>query len=340
MIAHDTETRKMAAPPTAASRHVGEHRPVLFNETLAALEPRPGGRYLDGTFGGGGHTRGLLDASAPDGLVLALDADPDAITRGRTLAEQQDYGSRLMLVHANFSSLASVAQAYGITPLDGVLLDLGLSSFQLADADRGFAFRLDGPLDMRFDPTSGASARELVNTVSEAELSNMLFEFGEERRSRQIAAAIVRERAHTPITSTGQLAAIIERAVGGRKRSPIHPATRSFQALRIVVNGELRALETALADAVSVLAPGGRLAVISFHSLEDRIVKRFIAEQANTCTCPPEQPICTCNTSPRLRKIGSAIRPSADEIASNPRSRSAMLRIAERLVDSASGEPI
>jgi 16S rRNA (cytosine1402-N4)-methyltransferase len=330
----------MAAPPTAASRHVGEHRPVLFNETLAALDPRPGGRYLDGTFGGGGHTRGILDASAPDGLVLALDADPDAIRRGRNLARQRDYASRLILVHANFSSLASVARTYGFTPLNGVLLDLGLSSFQLADAERGFAFRLDGPLDMRFDPTAGLSARELVNTLTEAELSNLLFQFGEERRSRQIAAAIVRERAHTPVTSTGQLAAVIERAIGGRKRSSIHPATRSFQALRIAVNGELRALETALADAVSMLAPGGRLAVISFHSLEDRIVKRFIAEQTTTCTCPPEQPVCTCDTLPRLRKIGSAIRPSANEIASNPRSRSATLRIAERLVDTAPGKTI
>ncbi|HEV2107255.1 MAG TPA: 16S rRNA (cytosine(1402)-N(4))-methyltransferase RsmH [Thermomicrobiales bacterium] len=310
---------------------------MLLAEVITALQPRPDGRYLDGTFGGGGHTRALLDASAPGGVVLALDADPDAIARAELLAADPAYRDRMIPVRANFAALASKAEAFRLAPLDGILLDLGLSSFQLEDADRGFAIRLDGPLDMRFDPDAGISAADLVNTLPESELAAILFRFGEERRARRIAAAIVRERATNPIASTTHLAKVIERAAGGRGGAHTHPATRSFQALRIAVNDELAVLERALGDAVATLAPGGRVAVISFHSLEDRIVKRFIASQTTTCTCPPDQPICTCDTIPRLRKVGGAIRPSVDEVANNPRSRSATLRVAERLDDASSG---
>ncbi|HEY8447814.1 MAG TPA: 16S rRNA (cytosine(1402)-N(4))-methyltransferase RsmH [Thermomicrobiales bacterium] len=313
------------------------HRPVLLREAVEALRPRPGGRYLDGTFGGGSHTLAILEASAPDGIVLALDADPEAIARGERLSKERGLGDRLRLVQANFARLAEVAQESGLAPLDGVLLDLGLSSFQLAAPERGFAFRLEGPLDMRFDPTRGEPAATLVNSLPEDELASLIWRYGEEPKARRIAAAIVRERAREPIATTTRLAEIVSKAVGGR-RGDIHPATKTFQALRIVTNDELGALELALAGAVEVLAPGGRLAVISFHSLEDRIVKRFIQHESATCICPPEQPVCTCDHQPRLRPVGRAIRPSQEEIEANPRSRSAIMRVAERLsVDEGDG---
>jgi 16S rRNA (cytosine1402-N4)-methyltransferase len=238
---------------------------------------------------------------------------------------------RLVLTHGNFRDLEALVDEAGLPEVDGVLLDLGLSSFQLDQEDRGFSFRFDAPLDMRFDITQGVSAADLVNGSDQDELARILWEFGEERQSRRIAAAIVRARADASIRSTGELAQLIERAVGGRRNAPIHPATRTFQALRIAVNDELAALRGVLAAAVNVLRPGGRLAVISFHSLEDRIVKRFIEDEARTCVCPPEQPVCTCDTIPRLAKIGKPIRPSEHEQQSNPRSRSAIMRIAERL---------
>lgn len=307
------------------------HLPILLAEVVAALAPRPGGRYLDGTFGGGGHTRAILAASAPNGGVLGLDADIDAIERGQRLAAGADVESRLRLVHANFGQLAAVARQEGAAPLDGVLLDLGLSSDQLAEAERGFAFRLDGPLDMRFDRTAGGPARDLVNTLPAEDLAELLWRFGEEPRSRRIAQAIVRERERAPVETTARLAEIVSAAVGGRQGSATDPATRTFQALRIATNGELDALERALDSSLAVLAPGGRLAVIAFHSLEDRIVKRFIQHESATCVCPPRQPICTCGHRPRLRPLGRAIRPGAAERAANPRSRSAVLRVAERL---------
>ncbi len=317
-----------------AGRAGGEgHSPVLLPETIAALNPHPGGRYLDGTFGGGGHTRAILDASAPNGIVLALDADEDAIARGLSLKTEPDIGERLRLVHANFSRLAEIAREQSHAPLDGVLLDLGLSSFQLDTADRGFAFRLTGPLDMRFDRSAGQPASALVNTLPADDLMHILWRYGEEQRARRIVQAIVRERVQAPIETTARLAEIVGDAVGGRRGSDTHPATRTFQALRIATNGELAALEQALDGAVTVLAPGGRLAVISFHSLEDRIVKQFIRREAATCVCPPEQPVCTCNQRPRLRPIGKAIKPGPAEIAANPRARSAILRVAERLPD-------
>lgn len=316
------------SPSAAAAGHV----PVLRDEAIAALAPRAGGRYIDGTFGGGGHTRELLAASAPDSIVLAVDADPAAIARAAELRADPALTARLIPVQSNFAHLAEVAQEHDFAPVDGVLLDLGLSSFQLDASERGFAFRLDGPLDMRFDPTRGVPASELVNTLPEAELADLIWRYGEEQGSRRIARAVVRERSKAPIESTAQLAAIVERALGGRRGRDTHPATRTFQALRIATNDEMRALESALQGAVEILAPGGRLAVIAFHSLEDRVVKRFIERESATCVCPPELPICVCNHQPRLRRVTRrAIRPGADEAAVNPRSRSAVLRVAERL---------
>jgi 16S rRNA (cytosine1402-N4)-methyltransferase len=309
---------------------------VLLAETVSALQPRPSGRYLDGTFGGGGHTRALLESSAPDGVVLALDADPAAIDRAFALQQNPGIARRLIPVHANFADLAVVARERGLAPLDGILLDLGLSSFQLDQPERGFAFRHEGPLDMRFDPEQGVPASDLVNTLPERELADLIWRYGEEPGSRRIARAVVRERERAPIETTTRLAEIVAGALGGRRGRDIHPATRTFQALRIATNEELAALEAALAGGLDVLAPGGRLAVIAFHSLEDRIVKRFVERESAGCICPPEVPICVCGHRPRLRKLTRrAVRPDAAEMDANPRARSAVLRVAERLPDDA-----
>jgi 16S rRNA (cytosine1402-N4)-methyltransferase len=308
------------------------HRPVLLHEAVNALQPRAGGRYLDGTFGGGGHTRALLEASGPDGIVLALDADPAAIERAFEIQHVSGIGARLVPVRANFADLAAIARERGVVPLDGILLDLGLSSFQLDLPERGFAFRHEGPLDMRFDPERGAPASDLVNTLPEQELADLIWRYGEEPGSRRIARAIIREREREPIATTTRLAEIVSKALGGRRGRDTHPATRTFQALRIATNDELAVLESALAGAVDVLAPGGRLAVIAFHSLEDRIVKRFIERESATCVCPPETPVCVCGHQPRLRKVTRrAVRPAVAEMDVNPRARSAVLRVAERL---------
>ncbi len=301
------------------------HLPVLWEASVGALLPKPDGRYADGTYGGGGHTRLLLEQSAPTGRVIAFDLDGDAIARGTALA----LGDRLVLVNASFATLYEAAEAAGMLPLDGVLLDLGFSSFQIDDAERGFSLRLDGPLDMRFDRTSGPTAAELVNTLDETSLADLIWRYGEDRNSRRIAAALVRERRERPIETTAQLADIVAKASGG-KRGKIHPATRTFQALRIATNDELATLERALAAAVRSLAPHGRLVVISFHSLEDRIVKQFIARESATCVCPPEQPICTCQTVPSLKPVGKPVKPADAEIERNSRSRSAIMRVAER----------
>ena len=320
------------------SRSAPGHQPVLLGEAVASLQPRPGGRYLDGTFGGGGHTRALLETSAPDGIVLALDADPAAIDRASTLRQDPAIATRLIPVRANFADLATVAREQGVAPLDGILLDLGLSSFQLDQPERGFAFRHEGPLDMRFDPEHGAPASDLVNTLPERELADLIWRYGEEPGSRRIARAVVREREQAPIETTTRLAEIVAGALGGRRGRDIHPATRTFQALRIATNEELAALESALSGALDVLAPGGRIAVIAFHSLEDRIVKRFIERESVACVCPPEIPICVCGHCPRLRKVTRrAVRPDAAEQDANPRARSAVLRVAERLSDGPAG---
>ncbi len=304
------------------------HIPVLLREVLEGLVVRPGGVYIDGTLGAGGHAEAILAASAPDGRLLGLDRDPQAVTRAT--ARLEPYGERVTLRHASYVELGTLAREQGFFPVEGVLFDLGFSSLQIAAAERGFAFRLAGPLDMRFDPTSaGPTAADLVNTLPEAELANLLWRYGEEPRSRRIAQAIVAAR---PLESTGELAEIVAAAVERSRGRRIHPATRVFQALRIAVNRELESLETALPQAVEALRPGGRLAVITFHSLEDRIVKRFFKQEARGCICPPEAPICTCEHQPTLRLVNrKPLRPSAEELAANPRSRSAKLRVAEKL---------
>ncbi|MBA2518686.1 MAG: 16S rRNA (cytosine(1402)-N(4))-methyltransferase RsmH [Chloroflexia bacterium] len=323
---------RAALPIDTAPASGAGHQPVLLGEAIELLAPRAGARYIDGTFGGGGHTRALLAATAPDGVVLALDADPVAMARAEALAASLSVPDRLRPVQANFANLAEVARGTGLAPLDGVLLDLGLSSFQLGAPERGFSFQLDGPLDMRFDPGAGVSAADLVNELPEAELADLVWRLGEEPKSRRIARAIVQERAREPIQTTARLAAIVERAGGGRRGRSVHPATKTFQALRIATNAELEVLERALKGAVEVLAPGGRLVVIAFHSLEDRIVKRFFERESATCLCPPELPVCTCRHEPRLQRLTRrAVRPTPAEIARNPRSRSAVLRAAVRL---------
>jgi 16S rRNA (cytosine1402-N4)-methyltransferase len=303
----------------------GLHAPVLFEEVLDGLHIRPEGRYIDATVGAGGHAVGILKALAPTGRLLGLDADPDAISFARQVLDP--FGDSVVLRLANFRRLGEIAVFLGFEQVDGILMDLGISSRQLGDAKRGFSFSLDGPLDMRMDPSLDQSAANLVNDLPEGELADLLWRFGEERRSRRIARAIVAAR---PLTTTKQLADLVARAIGRREK--IHPATRTFQALRIATNEELAALEAALPQARDLLRPRGRLAVVSFHSLEDRLVKRFFQQEARDCLCPPESPICTCRHRASLQIITrKATRPGAEELARNPRSRSARLRIAERL---------
>ncbi|HMJ79697.1 MAG TPA: 16S rRNA (cytosine(1402)-N(4))-methyltransferase RsmH [Candidatus Dormibacteraeota bacterium] len=310
------------------------HLPVMVEEVMAALSPVAGSFLVDATVGGGGHAVRILEANAPDGRLLGLDADPAAIARTRR--RLAPYGRRVTLRQANFARLAEVAPAAGFGSVDGVLLDLGLSSHQLADTARGFSFRADGPLDLRFDPSRGRPASELVSTLDATALERLLRQYGEEPHARRIARAIVRERAAAPLLTARQLADVVERAVprtpAARGRARLHPATRTFQALRIAVNEELETLPVALAAALDLLRPGGRLAVLSYHSLEDRIVKRFVAAERRGCVCPPEVPVCVCGHTPRLRPVGPAPgRPTAGEVAANPRSRSARLRAAERV---------
>jgi 16S rRNA (cytosine1402-N4)-methyltransferase len=309
----------MSAPEPSRSSHA----PVMLEEMLRSLAPHAGGVYLDGTFGGGGYASAILGA-APC-TVWAIDRDPEAIARGAALAHR--FPSRLHLVRGRFGDMVSLLADSGVTTLDGVVLDLGVSSFQLDDPTRGFSFRADGPLDMRMGE-DGPSAAELVNRLSERELADILFEFGEERLSRRIARAIVAAREEAPIVTTARLAAII-RSVVPADRSGMDPATRSFQAIRIRVNDELGEIERALSQATQLLAPGGRLVVVSFHSLEDRIVKRFMRDRERGCTCPPDFPVCVCGHEPELRAIERRpVRPSQAEVAANPRSASARLRAA------------
>ena len=314
------------APEQAVGGEVG-HVPVLLREVVAGLAVRPGARYVDGTLGQGGHAEAILEASAPEGELLGIDADPDALAAaGERLTRS---GRRVRLVQGNFRDLAAIAARERFSPVAGVLLDLGVSSLQLGPRGRGFAFRWDQPLDMRMDPAQPESAAHIVNSYDEQELADLIYQYGEERRSRAIARAIVRAR---PVETTARLARIVEQAVGGAG-SRIHPATRTFQALRIVVNRELDSLAAALRAAHDLLeAPGGRLAVISYHSLEDRIVKEFVRRESRDCICPPGLPACVCGHQATLRPITrGAVLSSPAEVAANPRSRSARLRVAERL---------
>ena len=297
------------------------------------LAPAPGSLQIDATLGGGGHAQQILAASAPGGRLLGLDADPAAISRVRARLGPL-FGDRLVLRQANFRELAGVAAAAGFGLVDGLLFDLGLSSYQLADAERGFGIRTGGPLDMRFDPSQGVPAAELLATLDAVELTALFRRYGEEPQATRIARAIVAQRAFDPIDTAEALAELIVRVAPGGPpgRRRIHPATRVFQALRIAVNAELDALQAALGAAVDLLRPGGRLVVLSYHSLEDRIVKRFFQAERRGCVCPPSLPVCVCGRSPRLRLVTRpSMTPSAMEIAVNPRARSARLRAAERL---------
>lgn len=306
---------------------MGDHQPVLLEETLEALAIREDGRYLDGTFGRGGHARAILDRLGDDGRLLAIDRDPDAVAAART---HLGADPRVRIEQGNFAEMGAISAIAGFKRgFDGVLLDLGVSSPQLDRAERGFSFLSDGPLDMRMDPTGGQSASDWINSATERELADVIRRYGEERFARRIARAIVLARQEDPITSTARLADVVAGAV--RTREPgKHPATRTFQAVRIHINNELGSLSDGLDAALEILAPGGRLAVISFHSLEDRIVKRFIRGHSMEDEVWRGLPDIPEHARPRLAPVGRAIRASADEVASNPRSRSAVLRAAER----------
>jgi 16S rRNA (cytosine1402-N4)-methyltransferase len=309
------------------------HIPVLAEEVMSMLAPASGSLQIDATLGGGGHTERILEATDPDGRLLGLDAHGAAIARvaGRL---RPRFGDRLVLRQANFRELATVAPAAGFGQVDGALFDLGLSSYQLADTERGFGFRAGGPLDMRFDTSRGVPAAELLATLDTDELTALFRRYGEEPRAARIARAIVEARRTAPVATAEELAALVGSVVPPNPRQPsrTHPATRVFQALRIAVNQELEALEAGLAAALDLLRPGGRLVVLSYHSLEDRIVKRLIAAERRGCVCPPELPVCVCGRDPRLRVLTRrSVTPTTAEIVANPRARSARLRAAERL---------
>jgi len=302
------------------------HQSVLYHSIIQALRPHSQGRYVDATLGAGGHAAGILDASAPDGLLLGLDLDPAALE----LASQRlsVFGSRAALVQASYTTLAAQLARLGWEAIQGILIDLGVSSMQLDTPERGFSFQADGPLDMRFGPEQPVSAEDLVNGLPEEELARIIWEYGEDRFSRRIARAILEAR---PLRTTRQLAEAVQRAYRGQ-RSHIHPATRTFQALRIAVNQELQSIQEVLPQAVTALSSGGRLAVISFHSLEDRIVKQYFRRESRDCICPPEQPVCTCGHVASIKEITRRpLEAGADEIEANPRARSAKLRVAEKI---------
>lgn len=304
------------------------HLPVLLEETVTALAIKPAGFYVDGTFGRGGHSRAILRQLNNDGRLLGLDRDPEAIAAGQLLAAED---SRFDIRHCAFSQLSEVIhQRLWQQRTDGILLDIGVSSPQLDEAARGFSFMQDGPLDMRMDTSSGISAAQWLAKADEAEIATVIKTLGEERYGKRIARAIVEQRQQAPLTTTRQLAELVDKASPSRDKFK-HPATRTFQAIRIFINNELDELSSALEQAIEVLAVGGRLAVISFHSLEDRIVKRYFRDEARGDDLPADFPIRAADLNPRLKIIGKAIRAGDDELAVNPRARSAVLRVAEKL---------
>ena len=308
------------------------HRPVLLTELLDALVVRPDGTYVDANLGGGGHAEAVLEASSPRGLLLGIDADGGAIDMSR--ARLARFGNRLSTFHGSSAHLAHAISEAGLNEVDGVYFDLGLSSDQLVDRERGFGIRAGGLLDLRFDTRTGESAAELIAQASAAELEQIFRDYGEEPHAAKIARSIVATRSSAPITTAEELAALVDQSVPKRYGPPsrIHPATRVFQALRIAVNDELTALSTALAAAIAALRVGGRVVVLTYHSLEDRIVKQAFAAAARTCICPPRVPVCTCANQATLRLVTKhPITASEAEVAANPRSRSAKLRAAERL---------
>jgi 16S rRNA (cytosine1402-N4)-methyltransferase len=302
------------------------HVPVLIEEVIEALNVQPGKRYVDCTLGAGGHAAAILEKSLPHGQLLGIDTDPEAIRVAKT--RLSDYTESSIFVNGNFASLESICEQNDFLPIHGVLFDLGISSIQLDTAERGFSFQHDGPLDMRFGPAQELTGADIINALPEDKLAQLIRIYGEERYSRQIARCVMRNR---PISSTLELARIVERSITSR-RGRIHPATRTFLALRIAVNRELENLVVALKQTIDCLAHQGRLVVISYHSLEDRLVKEFMKREARGCICPPGTPVCTCEHVPSLKLISKkVITPSLGEIESNPRSRSAKLRVAERL---------
>jgi 16S rRNA (cytosine1402-N4)-methyltransferase len=307
------------------NRRPATHTPVMLPEVLRALDVQPGGRYIDCTLGGGGHAAAILEHSSPGGQLLGIEADPSALEVARE--RLQYFKASTLLVNDNFSNLQTICIKYDFFPVHGILMDLGLSSMQLSEQGRGFSFQYDAPLDMRVNPAQKLDAAEIVNTYPEAKLADILKTYGEEPFSARIARAIVNAR---PLTTTLQLADLVEKTVG--RRGKIHPATRTFQALRITVNHELENLESALRQAVDMLGYRGKLVVISYHSLEDRIVKQFMQKEARGCICPPSAPVCTCDHEPRIKILNKkVITPSETELQDNPRSRSAKLRSAERI---------
>lgn len=306
------------------------HLSVLPREVLALLQPQPGERFVDGTLGGGGHAGLILEAIGPNGQLLGLDRDPEALqAAGRRLAT---FGDRVILRQGNFSEAARFVAELGWQGVDGMLLDLGVSSHQLDTGRRGFSFQTEAPLDMRMDPEAGMTAETAVNTLPEDELARIFREYGEERFARRIARRIVQVRVRQPLKTTLELAELVRGAVpGGHVPARIHPATRVFQALRIFVNDELDSLRHGLQQGLDLLRSGGRLAVISFHSLEDRIVKQTFRREAHPCTCPPSLPICSCGRQPRIELLTrKGVRAGEAEVADNPRARSAVLRAVRR----------
>lgn len=303
------------------------HAPVMLSETIKTLSVQPGGRYIDCTIGGGGHAAAIMEHSAPGGQLLGIDADPEAIKASRM--KLKAFGSSLLLVNDNFINLEAICVKNEFKPVHGIIFDLGFSSLQLESSDRGLSFQHEAPLDMRFNPNQEVSAADIVNNCTDAELSRLIREYGDEGYSHLIARRIIEER---PIKTTLELVRIIERAIGTR-RGKIHPATRTFQALRVAVNNELDNLKRAIKQAVNLLGFEGRLVVISYHSLEDRIVKRYFKQESSNCICPPQVMNCNCNHIARLKLVSKkAITPSVEEIKENPRSRSAKLRVVERLI--------
>lgn len=314
-----------------AAQAVSVHEPVLLRETIEALAPRSGGAYIDANLGGGGHAAAVLAASAPNGTLLGIDADASAIAR--STARLSGFGARLKTFHGSSARIAEAAAAAGFHGVDGILFDLGLSSDQLVDRDRGFGIRTGGRLDLRFNPTEGESAAALLAHITVPGLTKLLREFGEEPQAGKIARAIVARRAAMPVTTAEELAALVaEVATRPGKPSRIHPATRVFQALRIAVNDELGALAIALDASIRLLAVGGRIVVLTYHSLEDRIVKNAFAAAAKGCICPPKVPRCGCGVRPSLRLItDKPLTATEEEVGKNPRSRSAKMRVAERI---------
>ena len=303
------------------------HTPVMVGEVLSALQISPSGAYIDCTLGEGGHASAILSATDPPPRLLGMDLDQEALdSASRRLGE---FSPVFVAEQGNFAEVGDRARRHGFAPADGILFDLGLSSLQVDTAARGFSFRREARLDMRFDTSQGLSAADVVNGFSETELANVIYRYGEERRSRRIASAIVRDR---PLDTTTQLAELISRVLGRPSRGRIHPATKTFQAIRMAVNGELENVEKGLYQAIEVLGEGGRIVVISYHSLEDRLVKGVLRREASGCICPPEIPMCVCGHEPALRLVSRrVIRPDQEEIRMNPRSRSARLRVAERI---------